>query len=182
MYNLNSHSNSAKFFNWIWHKDVTEYKTMCPYFWNYVLTILFIVPILVVKLIIGVFPRKSIVKVQNYIAYNKLGDLTENIVEAISSKVNFWSKVGNVFKWLFFGLIGIFLIAFLGFIIYNFIVYPLETFAFIGVITFFVGVVFLIIYLFSEYDLGSKIAYPFKLFGDMVSSLYHKACPLIKWN
>jgi hypothetical protein len=182
MYNLNSNSNSAKFFNWIWHKDVTEYKTMCPYFWNYVLTILFIVPILAVKLIVGLFPKKAVVKTQNYIAYSKVGDLTENIVEAISSKVNFWSKVGNILKWLFIIMIGAFGLAFLGFIIYNFIVYPLETFAFIGVITSLVGIVALIVYIFSEYDLGSKIAYPFKLFGNMVSSLYHKACPLVRWN
>jgi len=54
MYNFKKNSNHVKFFKWIWGVNpYTKYKTMCPYFWSYVLTILFIIPILIVKFIIA---------------------------------------------------------------------------------------------------------------------------------
>lgn len=54
LYDLNPNSKWVKFFEWVWGVNpAKEYKTMCPYFWSYVFTIVFIPIIVLVKLIIG---------------------------------------------------------------------------------------------------------------------------------
>lgn len=57
MYNLKSSSLYSRFYSWIWNTDVTKFKTMCPYFWRYVLTILFLPLILLLKPIISLIPK-----------------------------------------------------------------------------------------------------------------------------
>jgi len=53
LYTFNKRSNHVQFFKWLWGVDPTErYKTMCPYFWSYVVTIL-IVPFLIIIRIFG---------------------------------------------------------------------------------------------------------------------------------
>ena len=59
---------------------------------------------------------------------------------------------------------------------------PFGVLLIIGLMVGGVSILILIVYLFSEYDLLSKIAYPFKLFGNMIYSLYKNMCPLIKWE
>jgi hypothetical protein len=56
LYDFNSNSNHAKFFEWIWGVVPSiKFKTMCPYFWSYVLTIIFLPVILVYKFIEALF-------------------------------------------------------------------------------------------------------------------------------
>lgn len=53
MYNFNKNSIFTRFFSWIWNVNPsTKYKTMCPYFWSYILTMLFIVVILPIRVLI----------------------------------------------------------------------------------------------------------------------------------
>jgi len=51
MYKFSKQSWHVKLFKWIFNEDPTKiYKSMCPYFWSYVLTILFLPLILIVKM------------------------------------------------------------------------------------------------------------------------------------
>ena len=63
MYKLKTTSVAARFYEWIWKTDVTKFKTMCPYFWKYVLTIIFLPLILLCKGIYYLLPRSE--KVSN---------------------------------------------------------------------------------------------------------------------
>lgn len=51
LYTFKKTSNHVKFFKWIWGVDPTvKFKSMCPYFWSYVATIIFLPIILLIKL------------------------------------------------------------------------------------------------------------------------------------
>lgn len=51
LYTFSKNSWHVKFFNWLFRKDATQiYKTMCPYFWTYVLIIIFLPIILFVRM------------------------------------------------------------------------------------------------------------------------------------
>jgi len=51
LYTFSKKSWHVRFFRWLFAKDATEiYKTMCPYFWTYVLIITFLPIILIIKL------------------------------------------------------------------------------------------------------------------------------------
>lgn len=51
LYSFSKKSWHVRFFKWLFNEDPTyRYKTMCPYFWTYVLIFLFIIPILIVKM------------------------------------------------------------------------------------------------------------------------------------
>lgn len=51
LYSFSKNAWHVRFFKWLFNEDPTyRYKTMCPYFWTYVLIFLFIVPILIVKM------------------------------------------------------------------------------------------------------------------------------------
>lgn len=53
LYTFKKNAWHILFFNWIWNTDVvSNYKTFCPYFWQYVLTILFLPIILLSKFIV----------------------------------------------------------------------------------------------------------------------------------
>ena len=53
LYTFNKRSNHVQFFKWLWGVDPTHrYKTMCPYFWSYVVTIL-ILPFLILIRVFG---------------------------------------------------------------------------------------------------------------------------------
>lgn len=52
LYDLNSNSNHVKFFKWMWGIDPSiRYKTMCPYFWQYLGSIIILPFIILVKLV-----------------------------------------------------------------------------------------------------------------------------------
>ena len=179
MYKLNRKSAAVKFYEWVWKTDVTKFKTLCPYFWKYVLTILFIPIILLCKGIYYILPRsEKVEKAFDYIEDSKVADVTRAIVKPS----RFWDVVGKIFKWLFFIIIGVVLIVALIGLIIAFWSNPKEGFSIIGVIVFLIGIVVGLVYVFDEYELGRRIASPFKLFGTMISSLYHNLCPLITWK
>ncbi len=51
LYNFSKNSNHVKLFKWLWNVDPTKtFKSMCPYFWSYVATILILPIILIAKL------------------------------------------------------------------------------------------------------------------------------------
>lgn len=186
MYKLSTKSNSAKFFSWIWRKDVSDYNTMCPYFWNYVLTILFIIPILAIKFIaMGLnktVQEKKLTQARNYVANSKVGDATEHVADFIFDKPKFWGFIGSVVKWVFIVSSCIIALGLVIFLISTFILYPINSLAVVGALALIAAGIFLIVDLEESYDIGRKLGYPFRLFGNMVSSLYNNWCPLIKWD
>lgn len=51
LYSFSKNSWHVEFFKWLFNEDPTQrYKTMCPYFWTYVLILLFLPLILIIKL------------------------------------------------------------------------------------------------------------------------------------
>ena len=179
MYNLKSTSLSSRFYSWIWNTEISNFKTMCPYFWSYVLTIIFLPLILIIKGLVSLLPKsKKVDKALDYVAGSKFGDLASKIFKPS----RFRDFLGSACKWVFFIFVGAFILFMLyaiGFAVYK------DPFGVILVVFSVVGgasILILIVYLFSEYDLFSKIAYPFKLFGNMIYSLYKNMCPLIKWE
>ncbi len=49
MYYLKKHSIYSEFYSWTWKTDVTKFKTICPYFWRFILTIIFFPLILMIR-------------------------------------------------------------------------------------------------------------------------------------
>ena len=173
MYKLNQKSNSAKFYEWVWKTKVTNFKTMCPYFWGYVITITLLPLILLLKFIYYLLPaKKTLNKGVDYIAHSDVGE----VVGGVFKPNMFWYVVGKFIKWLFITLVSIVLIAGLIGLLYNFYLYPLKGLVFIGAI----AVLVFALYVFIE--IGSKLLYPFKLIGNMIYSLYKNVCPIIKWE
>ena len=178
MYKLNTESSTVKFYEWIWNTNITKFKTMCPYFWLYVLTVLFIPVILPCKLVGYLLPAKKVSNAFDYIEASKTGEF----ISSITKPNRFWYVVGTILKWMFFGVAGVILLAGLILAVIALWNNPKEGFTALGVIV--VSALFIvgIIYAFEEYNLGYKIGTPFRFIGNMISSLYNQACPLIKWN
>tara|TARA_R110002033_G_C3742225_1_gene225231 strand:+ start:108 stop:425 length:318 start_codon:yes stop_codon:yes gene_type:complete len=102
MYRLDKTSKTARFYSWVWVTDVEKFKSMCPYFWKYVLTILFIWAILPSKLVYYIMPAKeSVGKGIDYIADSKFGQKTGDIFDKVANQDVFWSRAGAFFKWVF---------------------------------------------------------------------------------
>lgn len=58
LYTFNKNSNHVKLFKWLWNVDPTlTFKSMCPYFWSYVVTIL-ILPILLIAKLFGKYGKQ----------------------------------------------------------------------------------------------------------------------------
>lgn len=183
MYNLNRNSRAAKFYEWIWNTDVSKFKTMCPYFWKYVLTILFLPVLLTGKFIFYILPaKKQIEKGFEYVAETKAGQSATKVATKVFSPSKTWDVIGKISKWLFFIVVGAVGLIVAISIIIAFITNTVKSLAVVGVLTLFILGICGICYLFDEYSLGSKIKAPFKLFGNMVYSLYKNVCPMIKWE
>lgn len=183
MYKLNKNSNSAKFYKWIWGTDVTQFKTMCPYFWKYVLTILFLPFILSAKFIYFIMPaKKKVAKSLDYVAESKVGQVTGTVFTKVAEQEKVWSVTGKILKWTYFTGIGLVVILMLILLGVAFFQNPVGGLATVGGIVLVFGGIAGLIYVFDEYSIVSKIKYPFKLFGNMIYSLYKNVCPLIKWD
>jgi hypothetical protein len=183
MYKLNSETNGAKFFEWLWNTDVKQFKTMCPYFWAYVVTIIIFPVILAFKLLYFITPaKKTLVKGTNYIAHSKFGNACGAIADYVVSLEMLWSTIGTMFKWLFFIAFGVGVLSLLVFGGYKFYQYPLVGLAGIGALTIIIGVLFLIFYLFCKTNLGNALSTPFRWAGIMAYSTYKGLCPLVNWN
>ena len=179
MYELKTTSVSARFYSWIWKTEITKFKTMCPYFWKYILTVLFLPLILVAKVLAYFIPAKNkINKGFDYVSDSKLGQT----VSTLTSPSRFWDTIGSVLKWLFIIVMSSLALSLIGIIIYELYTNTLKALAFIGGMSIMILLLTLLIYLFSEKNLGQILLSPFKLIGNMVYSLYKKVCPLIKWE
>jgi len=175
--------NAAKFYKWIWGTEVTTFKTMCPYFWKYTLTILFLPLILIGKLLFYLMPaKKKVAKTMDYIADSKVGTTTGKVVRSIGKQDRFWDVILKILKWTYFIVIGGLILVMVIGLSYKFFTNLMLGFAIIGMICTVIAVIFITVELFGKYQLRRKIAAPFKLFGNMISSLYHNMCPLINWN
>jgi len=89
LYNFKKGSNHVKFFKWIWGVDPTDrYNTMCPYFWSYVATIIFL-PIILLFKVLGGAGNSINLKLLNY-KNNRSKKLKEGLVSKIEalSKLN----------------------------------------------------------------------------------------------
>lgn len=172
MYKLKTTSTSARFYSWIWKTNITKFKNMCPYFWKYVLTIIFLPLILIGKLILYLIPTKK------QFSNSRL----EKIINKISEPNRFWDIIGKILKWMFFAVVGIAILIIIVALCIKFYQNLLIGLAIIGCISICLVIILLIFYLNDEHNLGSRIAYPFKLFGNMVYCLYKNICPLINWE
>lgn len=66
MYKFNKKSWHVKFFKWIFNSDpTTQFKTMCPYFWTYIL-IFALFPLILVFKIFGSYGSKILNKIRTY--------------------------------------------------------------------------------------------------------------------
>lgn len=66
LYTFSKKSWHVRFFKWLFKEDPTKrYKTMCPYFWTYVLVFIFILPILFLR-ICGNVGVKLLNKLRDY--------------------------------------------------------------------------------------------------------------------
>lgn len=108
LYTFSKRSWHVRFFKWIFNSDPTEmYKTMCPYFWTYVVVMMFLPLILIVKLF-GKGGSKLLNDARTY-RDRKEKKLTEKLMErfrlAIASgdpdeinrlsRSKCWKKFGN---------------------------------------------------------------------------------------
>lgn len=183
MYKLNKNSASARFYKWIWGTDVTDFKTMCPYFWKYVLTIIFLPVILISKLIYHLMPAKQkVAQGLDYVAESKVGVATDKVFSKIGEQKKFWYFCEKLIKWTFFIGSGAVCLLMIIMLVVAMFTNPGGTFGAIGAVVVFIAIVVGFVYVFDEYNLKSKIAYPFKLFGNMIYSLYKNVCPMIKWE
>lgn len=187
MYKLNKFSWSARFFEWVWNTDVEiKFKSMCPYFWSYVLTLVFLPIILMFKGLYAIIPSSD--KAEAFI--EKMEE--SKVVESIS---NFNQKhaigyyIGQVFKWIFFGGLGLIGGFMIGVLSYHFYLHPIEGLAIIGVISLIIAGVAIIMHINPDSKIVRGLLYPFKLIvkffimlKDMLYSLYRGMCPLIKWQ
>jgi hypothetical protein len=129
------------------------------------------------------FPaKKAVLKVTDYIASSKFGDAWGNAANYIAHKHTFWNVVGKIIKWLFFSIIGAGLLWVLCGFVYKFLLFPIEGLAVIGAFSIALGLLALGVYIFTTTNLGRVLGTPFRLFGNMIHSLYKGFCPLVNWD
>lgn len=183
MYNLNKSSKTSRFYTWIWGTDVTSFKTMCPYFWKYTFTILFLPFILLTKGLFYLMPaKKQIAQGLDYVADSTMGQKVGKALDKIGSYTKFWYNVGKFFKWFFIVfavIIMIIVIVMLGVAATS---EPIIFLTIIGGMTLFLLIIIGLMNLFIETNFLSSVAKPFVFVGEQVSNLYHQICPLITWK
>jgi hypothetical protein len=178
MYKLNKKSIFVRFYNWMWLTDATNLKTMCPYSWGYVLTILLLPIALPIRLIYSLLPTEN--KVEQ--AFDSIGDsvVWQNVVKPIA-KARIWMIIGTGLKWIYFIAIGGFLLGMLVAYIYGLIVNTVVVLAVTGGVALLLAIIVLLVYLFAEKKLGYYLGMPFRFMWSMLVSLYRNWCPLIEW-
>lgn len=183
MYKLNKNSKASKFYEWLWNTDVTTYKSMCPYFWSWVGTVILLPIILITKAIFFLIPwKKGIAKVTDKVADTKVSKSIGKSMDYIVEQDKLWYYVGQFFKYSFFIFIGLTcLIAVftLGIMFYK---EPIATLAFIGVIAILFGIIILAIYLGLDTKFFQTIWKPFKFIGNMAYNTYKNVCPMVIWK
>jgi hypothetical protein len=186
MYKLNKFSWSARFFEWVWNTDVEKFKSMCPYFWSYVLTLVFLPIILVFKGLYAITPTSD--KAEAFIEKMEKSKAVESISN-FNQKYSIVYSTGKVFKWTFFGGLGIIGGFMIGVLLYQSYLYPIEALAIIGAVSLLIAVIAIVVSINPDSKIVRGLLYPFKLLAkffillkDMLYSLYRNMCPLIKWK
>jgi hypothetical protein len=187
MYNLNPNSYVSRFYSWLWDTDVRKFKNMCPYFWKYVFTILFIWLILPVKMLMmlaAITPIRSskMDKVYTVIAESTTVSYINRFFKWIVSFDDFWYTVGKFLKWTLIAGISIICAFIFGMLVYLAYLEPMTVLALTSVVAISISVLYFIIYLFTEKNLGKLLWIPFKLCGNMVYNLYKDVCPMVTWK
>jgi len=181
MYNLNTTSRTARFYSWLWSTEVSDFKSMCPYFWRYIASIIFLPVILLGKLILHLViifvTSNTLDNVITSFENSRVPKICSNIIET-----KMWYNIGKLLKWLFVGLIGSCVIWILYIVIPLIFEYPLETLAVIGALTIFVLLIIGTVALLIETDISKYISKPFVFIGARISDLYNNICPLITWE
>ena len=179
MYQLNKQSIFAKFFSWLWDTDVANFKTMCPYFWGYVVTILFLPIILPLRIVYAILPRsEKVVDAFEYVGKSK--PYKAIIVPIVKARL--WTTVGTVLQYAFFTIIGACVLFIIVGLIFTVFKHPLEMLAVVGAIVLIGLIVAAIVHVFTETSFLHMIGTPFRFIRAMFIALYRNWCPLIKWD
>ena len=171
-------SISSRFYQWIWNADVTEFKTMCPYFWGYLFTILFLPLILPVRILMPLFkhlPMANLSGVASRLGESNAAQFVKRTSLAVANKTRFWNIVGKVFLSLLIG----FVLCVIGYIAWT------EPFIFLYIIVLIfalIGLVVSIVFLAETTKFFGIMFSPFRFLGIMIYSIYNDLCPLIKWE
>lgn len=84
LYTFSKNAWHVRFFKWLFGQDPTQrYKTMCPYFWTYVLILLFLPLILVIKLF-GKWGTQFLAWVKDY-KQNKTQAAIDHLIKTCSN-------------------------------------------------------------------------------------------------
>lgn len=187
MYKLSLNSLTSKFYSWIWNTNVTKFRNMCPYFWRYVATIIFLPLILPVRLLMGAtetvtLKSSKLDKVYDTVVHSKPLNYFNRFFKWTVSFDRFWYTIEKFIKWIFITIfIALIAFSFVG-LIYLFYQDPMK---FLEGLALSIGVMitlWVIIYLFTEKHLGRILWTPFKLCGNMIYNLYKNVCPIITWD
>jgi hypothetical protein len=185
MWKLKNKSILAKFFKWVWNKEPSDYKSMCLYFWQYVMTIIFLPVILAAKIcifLLSLLPAKNKRKqAVNWVANSKVGDACGATADYLFTVNKFWRGVEVTLKFTFFLVVALIIVAVLCKLVAVFINDPWFCFAILGMICLGIAIVIGIVALFTTTNIGKILWSPFRLFGTMVSSFYNNWCPRIEW-
>lgn len=167
----NTNSLHAKLYKFIWSGDLPE--NLCPYFWKLVLSIIFLIPVLIVRIPIYFFSLvimlyHKIVGIkgedgmpEERVIQNMIGFLIGSFIYAILTVI--WSEI-MWFKWLF----NAYSYDFGG---------PIVGGAVNGGLLF-----FLTYYLFSKIKSRKVINdYP-NIISEFISAKYYEYCPKIEWE
>jgi len=160
---------------------------MCPYFWNYAFTLLFLPIILPLKLlflgIVRILPYLgAISKLFGAIGQSSIYKQVASRVTKITKPSRFWDITGRGCNYLFLAMVGGMALLAVAGLIYAGWGHPIESLAFIGGITIGVLFIMLMVYLFTQQNLGTILGKPFRLVGDMAYNLYKNICPIVNWN
>lgn len=172
LYDFKSDALHARFYGWLYDVDVTNYKTICPYFWKYVLTIIFL-PIILPFIIIV----KGALAVFMY-----LEDYNDELLRKMDP--NELSDKKRIIKFLLvtFIVLGF---CYLGKDDFDLIKILTVIIAMICGLAIFVAGIFigaLIEMGYKKTIKGSKAEEKMSIVGDMISSTYHKYCHRLTWD
>ena len=135
-------------------------------------------------MVIGI-PYKS--KISKFFLNTKVGNLTtkssSKMYSSIKNATTFWNIMGAIGKIVYFIFIGSVILVFLylaGIVLftkYEIIIPMLCVCVLFGIVA----------YILAKYSkffesIFSAIAFVFRLVWNMTSALYHKYCPIIKWE
>lgn len=163
MFTLSNSSKSTRFYNWLWKTDAKKFKTMCPYFWRYTLSIISLPLILIFRPVLS---------------ENRIGKSHQSV---LSEKTNYRLEILFNIVALILCLVAIIAVVVV-FCVALYKGFLLDMLIEVGLAIIALFVIFCVCnFLTSSGKIARKIKQPFIFLGNMIYSLYKKKCPLIKW-